>query len=201
MTSASPAPSLRERKKIRTRQTIRRAAYRLFAEHGYDATRVDTIAAAAEVSPSTVFRYFPTKEDIVVTDEDDPVFEAALRSRPADEAPLTALRAAIHQTLDELYVTPEAMAEVHLRMRLVATVPTIRARMKENAAANADLLTRALTARTGHAADSLELRVFVGSLIGGLTEALMYWAESGLEEDVRTLVDRAMTVLHRDLAD
>src|SRR6478735_2233854 len=91
-TTAPPGPpgppkiGLRERKKIQTRQAIRRAAYRLFEEQGYDATPVDRIAEAADVSPSTVFRYFPTKEDIVLTDEYDPLIEATIRSRPADES-------------------------------------------------------------------------------------------------------------------
>lgn len=75
-----PQLGLRERKKLKTRVAIRRATYRLIAEQGYDATTVEQIAEAAEVSPSTVFRYFPTKEDIVLTDEFDPVIVAALRA-------------------------------------------------------------------------------------------------------------------------
>ena len=64
---------LRERKKARTRAAIQRHALRLFREQGYDATTVSQIAEAAEVSDSTFFRYFPTKEDVVLWDEFDPL--------------------------------------------------------------------------------------------------------------------------------
>src|SRR5580704_2257713 len=60
---------LRERKKARTRASIREHALRLFREQGYHATTVEKIAEAAEISPSTFFRYFPTKEDLVLQDE------------------------------------------------------------------------------------------------------------------------------------
>ncbi|MFE7396637.1 TetR/AcrR family transcriptional regulator, partial [Streptomyces sp. NPDC057557] len=87
-----PPLGLRERKKLKTRIAIRRATYRLISEQGYDATTIEQIAEAAEVSPSTVFRYFAAKEDIVLTDEYDPIMEAELRNRPADEPPLESRR-------------------------------------------------------------------------------------------------------------
>src|SRR5689334_23855993 len=73
---------LRERKKARTRAAIRRHALRLFRANGYQRTTVEQIAAAAEVSVSTFFRYFPTKEDLILQDDmDTQVAEA--RRRPA----------------------------------------------------------------------------------------------------------------------
>ncbi|MDT0342359.1 acyl-CoA-like ligand-binding transcription factor [Streptomyces litchfieldiae] len=192
---------LRELKKQRTRRAIRRAAYRLFGEQGYDATRVDQIAEAAEVSTSTVFRYFPTKEDIVLTDEDDPVLEAALRARPAGEPPLTALREALRETVRTVYASPEWVAEVEQRMRLVRSVPAVRARLDESMAATGDLLAEVLAARTGRSPDELELRVFIGATLGALREVLMHWVARGLRDDLMSLLDRAMDVLEHDLAD
>ncbi|MFD5321021.1 TetR family transcriptional regulator [Streptomyces sp. NPDC127098] len=200
-TASKPAPGLRERKKIRTRQAIRRAAYRLFEERGFDATRVDEIAEAAEVSPSTVFRYFPTKEDIVLSDEEDPVIEAALRARPADEPPLTALRAALHDVMTELWRQPEAVTELRQRMRLVASVPAIRARMHESVGKSGDVLHGAIAERTGRAPGDLEIRVFTGAMLGALTEALLHWTEEGLEDDLLDVLDRSFRVLENGLAD
>ncbi|HZZ53933.1 MAG TPA: TetR family transcriptional regulator, partial [Trebonia sp.] len=91
--------SLRERKKARTRAAIREHALRLFREQGYDATTVEQIAAAAEVSPSTFFRYFPTKEDVVLQDGfDDRMFEAFDR-QPPSLTPIAALRVAMRETI------------------------------------------------------------------------------------------------------
>ena len=89
--------SLRERKKARTRAALREHALRLFREQGYQATTVEQIAAAAEVSPSTFFRYFPTKEDVVLQDDMDTRMIAALEQQPAGLGPVAAVRAAVRQ--------------------------------------------------------------------------------------------------------
>jgi AcrR family transcriptional regulator len=77
---------LRERKRTRTRLAIQADAIRLFAEKGYENTTVEDIAYAAAISPRTFFRYFPTKEDVVLWDEYDPVVEDLVATRPPDEA-------------------------------------------------------------------------------------------------------------------
>lgn len=100
--SSSQQPlGLRERKKQQTRQALERAAFDLFAQQGYVETTVEDIAAAADVSRASFFRYFGSKEDVLAADDDlrREQFMAALISRPADEPVLTAVRAAIAEYL------------------------------------------------------------------------------------------------------
>jgi AcrR family transcriptional regulator len=197
----TPRPGLRERKKIRTRQAIRHAAYRLFDEQGYDNTSVDRIAEEAEVSPSTVFRYFPTKEDIVLTDEYDPMLHDALLARPADEPPVTALRRAVLEVFEKAMRQEPGRepAEAHQRLRLVREVPAVRARMAEHMSATSRFMASALSERTGMAEDALELRVCTGALLGALTEAMFFWGESDRQQDLVDVVDRALRVVENGL--
>ncbi|WP_399430881.1 TetR/AcrR family transcriptional regulator [Streptomyces sp. WAC05374] len=192
--AAARAPmGLRERKKLKTRLAIRRATYRLIAEQGYEATTVEQIAEAAEVSPSTVFRYFPTKEDIVLTDEYDAVMERALRERPAGEDPLESLRIVITGAVAAfLEHEPEETRE---RARLMVEVPAVRARMTETMAETSQSLSRALADRTGRAADDLEVRVFTAAVMGALREAIVYWAERDQRDDLIALVHRTLDTL------
>ncbi|WP_433892086.1 TetR/AcrR family transcriptional regulator [Streptomyces sp. CA-111067] len=195
LSGAAPKPGLRERKKIQTRQTIRRAAYRLFAEHGYDATPVDRIAEAADVSPSTVFRYFPTKEDIVLTDEYDDAMAALLRARPADEPPLSALRAMMREALGRVLDDPAERDEMLQREELMRNVPAIRARSHESMSVTGRLLGSVLAERTGQPADSLEIRVFTATVFTALHETTSYWSEEGHEEQLLDLIDRSLTFI------
>ena len=83
----------RDRKKDETRQALREAAHRLFAEKGFSRTTIDDIAEAADVSRRTFFRYYDSKDDLLRTDVADllPVMLAALRRRPVEELPLAAI--------------------------------------------------------------------------------------------------------------
>ncbi len=123
---AAPRPGLRERKKARTRAAIREHALRLFREQGYAATTVDQIAEAADVSPSTFFRYFPTKEDVVLQDDLDVLASAPSRSSPPDLSPVAAFRAAARQAFAAL--DEDDLAKLRETARLTLTVPELRAR-------------------------------------------------------------------------
>ncbi|MFJ8197624.1 TetR/AcrR family transcriptional regulator [Streptomyces sp. NPDC096152] len=188
-----PQPGLRERKKIKTREAIRAATYALVEEQGYDATTIEQIAERAEVSPSTVFRYFPTKEDIVLTDENDRVLLEELRARPADEPWTESVRQVLRQAVGLGVGTDPGPAR--LRTRLMVEVPAVRARMTESMSVTGRMLCAAIGERTGRDPHGLEVRVWAMSLIGALTETSLYWAEHGHREDLADLVDRALTVL------
>ncbi|MEU9762703.1 TetR family transcriptional regulator [Streptomyces sp. NPDC047985] len=189
---------LRERKKLKTRMAIRRAAYRLIAEQGYEATTIEQIAEAAEVSPSTVCRYFAAKEDIVLTDAYDPVLEAGLRDRPAGEPPLESLRIVMTETLPAFLVSDEE--EVRQRTRLVVEVPAVRARMTETMSDTARTLARVLADRSGRGADDLAVRVFVAAVLGVLREVTLYWGEHGQEDDLTVLIGRGLDALEGGLS-
>ncbi|WP_340376508.1 TetR family transcriptional regulator [Streptomyces sp. SS7] len=192
-----PPLGLRERKKIKTREAIRTATYTLIKEQGYDATTIDQIAERAEVSPSTVFRYFPTKEDIVLTDEYDPVLLEELRARPADEPWTRSVRYVMQQAVRTgIEEDPEV---ARIRTRLLVDVPAVRSRMMESMSVTGRMFAGAVAERTGLPADSLEVRVYTMSLIGGLMETSMYWAEQGHQGDLATLLDRALDILQNGL--
>ncbi|WP_180686425.1 TetR/AcrR family transcriptional regulator [Streptomyces gossypiisoli] len=190
-----PRPGLRERKKIKTREAIRTATYALIEEQGYEATTIEQIADRAEVSPSTVFRYFPAKEDIVLTDEHDPLLLEQLRARPADEPWPQFMRQIMHKAIG--LGTGEAREVTRLRCRLLAEVPAVRSRMTESMSETGHVLAEAIGERTGRDPQSLEVRVFAMSLIGGLMEVSQCWARTGFRDDLADLVDRALALYER----
>ncbi|MEU2711141.1 TetR family transcriptional regulator [Streptomyces sp. NPDC007205] len=199
--STSPADrprlSLRERKKIKTREAIRAATYSLIGEQGYDATTIDQIAERAEVSPSTVFRYFPTKEDIVLTDEYDPLILEEIRARPAGEPWFETMRYVLHRAVE--FGMTNDLAVSRLRTHLMVQVPAVRSRMMESMSATGRMLCQAIGERTGRDPESLEVRVYAMSLIGGLMETSMYWAENDHRDDFAALVDRTLDVMEHGL--
>ncbi|MGI5195218.1 TetR/AcrR family transcriptional regulator [Streptomyces sp. CA-288835] len=186
--------SLRERKKLKTRIAIRNATYELIEEQGYDATTVEQIADRAEVSPSTVFRYFPTKEDIVLTDEYDPLAVDLLRSRPADESLVDSLRSIIRQSMTMAMTDDPSFVEreMKLRLRLMTEVPAVRSRIMESMSVTGRLLCRAVAERTGRDENDLEVRVYTMGLMGALLEATIYWVEHDYQGDVLDLLDRTL---------
>ncbi|WP_327431285.1 MULTISPECIES: TetR family transcriptional regulator [unclassified Streptomyces] len=192
-----PQLGLRERKKIKTREAIRTATYALVREQGYDATTIEQIAERAEVSPSTVFRYFPTKEDIVLTDEFDPLIMEEVRARPADEPWPVTIRYVMRKAAQ--VGIEEDLEVARLRTHLLAQVPAVRSRMMESMSVTGSMLCQAIGERTGRDPESLEVRVYAMSFIGGLMETSLYWAENGHQDDFLNLIDRTMDVLEHGL--
>jgi AcrR family transcriptional regulator len=118
--------SLRERTRDRMRTEVADIGIRLFLERGFEAVNTAEIAAAADISPRSFFRYFPTKEDVVLSRLRDAgeAVAAALRSRPASESVWESLRIAFHALVNEPATGDDALELT----RLVISTPSIQAR-------------------------------------------------------------------------
>ena len=170
---------LRERKKARMRAVIRQHALRLFREQGYHATTVAQIAAAADVSESTFFRYFPTKEDVVLRDDMDLLAAGALRAQPPELGPIAALRAVLRTAFASL--SAEQLRQLREGATLAMSVPDVRARLLDELTRTLELFSATLARRAGREKDDFAGRNIAGAVIG---VALAAWL--GAADDLET---------------
>jgi len=127
---AGQEPGRRERKKQRTREALVAAAMELFAAKGYEHTAVHEITDAVDVAERTFFRYFASKEDLVLSFVRDGMtaFAQALAARPPQEEPLTAARHAFLASLRQLGgSTGEDMPSYLSVLRLIDSTPALLA--------------------------------------------------------------------------
>jgi AcrR family transcriptional regulator len=195
---------LRERKKARTRAAIRQHALRLFREQGYYATTIEQIADAAEISPATFFRYFPTKEDVVLQDDFDVISLGALEAQPPELSPVAAFRAASAATLAAL--SPDDLARFRETVELTAAIPEIRARAIDEFVRTINQIAEAIALRTGRGADDFEVRTVAGALIGVIMSVTVpaatdTWTSEAMSDvaGMFARIDRALEYLERGL--
>jgi AcrR family transcriptional regulator len=186
----------RERKKARTRAAIRHHAMRLFREQGFQATTVEQIAEAADVSQSTFFRYFPTKEAVILEDDLDPRMIKAFRSLPPEMGPMPAMRTAFKQVLAEM--SDEEREEEWERNRLILETPELHATMLDEWIRTIRMISRLLAERSGRDPDDPQVRLFAGAMVGVALSAMMTWAEDP-STDFYTVMDGALSYLEAGL--
>jgi AcrR family transcriptional regulator len=161
---AEPVLSLRERKKAKTKAALQEHALRLFREQGYAETTVEQIAAAAEVSPSTFFRYFPAKEDTVLTDLMDRQTFQIMIDAPAELSPLAALKYAVSEAFQDM--SDEHLQLEMVRNDLIRSVPELRRGMLMELTRPRDLLAEAVAVRLGRPVDDPDLRMWAAAVMG-----------------------------------
>ncbi|MBB0247221.1 TetR family transcriptional regulator [Streptomyces alkaliphilus] len=175
----------------RTREALRRTAFRLFLAEGYEKVTVARIAAGAGVSHMTFFRHFPTKEDVVLRDEYDPMLEELIRARPVDHPPMERIRHAVTTALPAVY--RQEREALYLRSRLILRTPALRARMGESAVSSCLAFERGLTPPGENPTPAV--RVIAAACTAALTTAITLWVEEGGQSELPDLVEDAFDAL------
>ena len=206
------AEGLRERKKEKTRQLIAETARRLFAEHGFERVTVTEIAREAELSPATVFNYFPTKEDLFYSRLE--AFEDELLTAIRDRGPGESVLAAFGGfllgqggvlTMD----APEADEQLRTITRIITESPALLARERQVFDRYARALAALLAEETGADAEDAVPQVVANALLGlhrALIDQVRRDALDGapvarIREDIRAGAERAIAQLGQGLGD
>ncbi len=186
------AQGLRERKKQKTRDAIQREAMRLIGKQGYDQTTVEQIAAAVEISPSTFFNYFPSKEDLVLYDAYDPVIMELMAERPPGE-PISVSMRSVLEAMGGIFERDRDI--ILARGRLWFEVPALRARMWEQLDAAQILMSTVIAQRSGRDPADFEVRVIVMVLVTAALEAMREWLRRDGQGSFIELVNHALDVV------
>lgn len=184
---------LRERKRLRAMRRIQSVALEQFEEHGFDNVTIEHIASHCEVSPSTIYRYFGTKETIVIWDEYDPLALQAIVEELDDYPPVEAVRRVV--TTIMLSAFEQDAARIRRRMRLAFTNSSVEAASTLQAYEMAQLVSGILATKLDRSPDELDIQVFAHAFVGGILGGLRHWYASGFETPLDDIVDRVLATL------
>ena len=164
------------------------AAAELFARQGYEQTTVAQIAASAGVTEMTFFRYFPAKEDAIISDPYDPLIAEAAARQPAELGPVIRVVRGMRTVWRDM--PEEATALVRTRLRIVAGTPSLRAGTWRAMSATEHEIAGALIA-TG--TDPLAARAAAAAVLAAAATALFAWAQG--TGDLREMVEQVLALL------
>ena len=197
LSKAKPAttagmPGLRQRKQQQTRERLTRMAMALFLKRGFEATTLDDIAAAADISRRSFFHYFASKEDVVFAwqEEITAALIAAVAARPVNESMLAAAENAISAMVRQLK-PGEAIAMA----RLKRDNPALQARDQVKYEKLERALAEALGKRAGHKTERLQARLVAMIATGAMRIGGEAWAAEGAREKPEVLVKRTFSAM------
>ncbi|MGN2640188.1 TetR/AcrR family transcriptional regulator [Nocardia takedensis] len=197
--NVEPTAGVWERRKLAAMARIQRVALDLFEEDGYRGVTVDRIALEAGVSPSSVYRYFGTKEMLVLYDEHDlrllEEMRGAAGGARVTPAELVAAARALAPLLIEALLTEESELRIRRRMRYVSTIPEVadaqNGQMREMEAHFVALFAE----RTGRDGNDLRLRMAAATAVWCAVAALDQWAAADFDRPVREVYTEAITLV------
>ena len=186
---------LRERKKDQTRLQLLEAALELIGRQGFEDTTISQIATAVDISSRTVLRYFPTKEDVIVSWVEDgmALFLATLEQRPSDEPAHLSLLASAREMLKSY----QARADFYLTIeRVIASSSGISARKQEMSAALGEKVSKVLASRvSARGKPSMEINLYPAVVFSMMRVVIKAWVAMEGQPKLLELFDEAATLI------
>lgn len=176
-------------KRDRTHASLRDAALRLFAEHGYDTTTTAQVARHAGVSEMTLFRHFATKEALLLEDPFDPVMAKEVRARPVSEQPMRAVCEGVRAAWTTMSASD--VADLRWLLGMVSGTASLHGAVERSSHETVSALTDALQDR---GVAPVAARVAATATIAGLSRALLDWSRDE-DGDLNERVTLALDVL------
>ncbi|WP_280361897.1 TetR/AcrR family transcriptional regulator [Nocardia wallacei] len=182
-TASSASATEWERRKLAAMSRIQQVALDLFDAHGYRQVTVERVAAAAGVSPSSIYRYFGTKEMLVLYDEADPKVIDVLRTAGGGETleitELIAIARPLVPIMAEALLTADTERRVRRSMHYVRTIPEVRDGQVRQMRDLENQFRVLFAQRSGRDPNDLKVRMAAAFVVWGSMAALDHWAEAG----------------------
>lgn len=188
---------LRERKRLAAMRRLQEVALDLFDERGYDGVTVEVIAAAAEVSPSSVYRYFGSKEQLVLHDEFDLQLLDVLATELAAHPAVEAVRRAVSSLMLRFFGRDEELSRRKIRYWMEE--PAVQAAAARQTEQFTEVIAAHLAQAVGRPPDDLEVRVVAVALVSTLVAAARHWYLGGFAVPLDQVLQQALTVLENGL--
>ncbi|HTF07946.1 MAG TPA: TetR family transcriptional regulator [Asanoa sp.] len=186
--------TLREQRRAETQRAIQAHAIRLFTARGYDATTVADVAEAAGVSPMTVYRHFPTKEDLVLVDEYGALIAGRIAASPAAQPLVRRIASALVESAAVLTRGRNGAEEQFLlaRLRLMISTPALRAKHLDNFYALQQAIVDGLGDDGTDPDAAFRIHASASACLAAMHTALVRWAEDDGRADLPDVIAKAL---------
>ncbi|MEU0853150.1 helix-turn-helix domain-containing protein [Streptomyces flaveolus] len=196
-------PTLRERRRSETRRLIQAHAVRLFTDHGYDAVTVADVAEAAGVSAMTVYRHFPTKEDLVLIDQPAQLIAEHVAASSATQPLVRRVGSALIDAAtistggkgDEQAANERFLLDC---LRLMVSTPALRARHLDSQYALQQAIVDALGDDSADPDAAFHAQAATSACLAAMHTALTRWVEDDGHTKLPDLIARALTASFGD---
>ncbi|MGB2572109.1 TetR/AcrR family transcriptional regulator [Micromonospora citrea] len=188
--------TLREQRRAETQRMIQAHAVRLFVERGYDGTTVNDVAEAAGVSAMTVYRHFPTKEDLVLVDQNGPLVAERIAATAAGQPLVRRIGSALVDSARTLTAGGDRF--LLARLRLMISTPALRARHLDNHYVLQQAIVDGLGDEAADPDTAFQAAAAASACLAAMHTALVRWAEDDGRTDLPDLVAKALAAAFGD---